>query len=211
MSAGTKPPRLGTVSTTHRSSVTTARVCLTRGAVSLVATLLTACSTAAVPSSAGDSGVGLVQPDTPGVFDRDASVDVPFELGSGRVQWEALPLSGGQTELVHGPQGGYHIWGRVRFRGLEPDVYLSFRVLPVEGGAAINTTWERVRRASQRGLVPFEDGYESASAEFVVMAIPGLPASVVGRRFRWQVAAQEAATGRVAIAEREVTIVDAEP
>lgn len=178
-------------------------------ALGLVAVLLTACDDAAGLIDGGDSSLGRL--DVPGVFDQDASTDVPLELGTGRIQWEALPPSGGQVELVHGPQGGYHIWGRVRFRSFDPDVYLSFRVLPIEGGEAINATWERVRRADQRGLVPFGDGYQNASADLVVMAIAGLPSSVVGRRFRWQVAAQEIATGRVAITEREVTIVDVEP
>ena len=40
-----------------------------------------------------------------------------LELGSGQLAWEPLRPTGNRLELIHGPQGGYHVFGRVRFRG----------------------------------------------------------------------------------------------
>lgn len=182
---------------------------LARVGCALLTALLVACDDPAPAATLRDGGASPF--DVPSAFDLDASTDVPVELGTGLARWEPLPPSGGSVELVRGPQGGHHVLARVRFGGFAPDVYLSFRVLPVEGGMAVNATWERVRRFERRGLDPFEGGFETTAAELVVMAVPGLPASVVGRRFRLQVAVQEVASGRVAIAEREVTVVDREP
>jgi hypothetical protein len=141
----------------------------------------------------------------------DASVSIPLELGTGQASFEAVPPFGGRVELIHGPQGGYHIYGRYRFSGFAPDVYVSFRVTPAEGGAPLNNATDRVRRIDQRGLVRAGSAWECASPELVILtAIPG-PADVVGRRYRWEVFVRSAATGQIATAEREVTIEDDVP
>lgn len=49
-----------------------------------------------------------------------------FEVGTGESTFEALG-EGATVPLIHGPQGGYHVWLGVRHRGLGPgDVILEY-------------------------------------------------------------------------------------
>lgn len=49
-----------------------------------------------------------------------------FEVGTGESTFEPLD-EGATVPLIHGPQGGYHVWLGVRHRGLGPgDVVLSY-------------------------------------------------------------------------------------
>ncbi len=162
-----------------------------------LACALAACSEGAAPAPT---------PDT-----YDAAASIPLELGTGRTTYETVPPFGATMELVHGPQGGYHIYGRYRFSGFAPDVYVSFRVTPAEGGAPINNADDRVRRIEQRGLQRAGDGWECSFAELVILTAIHGPADVVGRRFRLEVFIRSAATGQVATTEREITIVDDVP
>lgn len=147
-----------------------------------------------------------VGPDT-----YDAAASILLELGTGRNAFEAVAPVGSSVELVHGPQGGYHIYGRYRFRGFTPDVYVSFRLTPVEGGAPVNNPADRVRRLDQHGLQRVGEGWEAASPELVILTTIRGPGEVIGHRFRWEVFVRSAATGQVATAERDVTIVDDVP
>jgi len=141
----------------------------------------------------------------------DASASIPLELGTGRTAYEAVPPSGANVELVHGPQGGYHIYGRYRFSDFAPDVYVNFRLTPAEGGAALNNPDDRVRRIEQRGLQRAGDAWECAFPELVILTTIRGPADVVGRRFRLELFLRSAATGQIATTEREITIVDDVP
>ena len=138
----------------------------------------------------------------------------PVELGTGRDRFEALPRAGGRVELVMGPQGGWHVYGRVRLRGVAPDVYLTFSLVPVGGGAQVNLPNETVRRQVDRGLTLAGDAYESSDGEYVIMDHGVRPPDVVGRRFRFGVRVERpGATGRVTVGgdEREVTVIDEVP
>lgn len=146
---------------------------------------------------------------TPNTY--DASAAIPLELGTGRMAYEVVPPFGATAELVHGPQGGYHIYGRYRFSGFAPDVYVSFRVTPAEGGAPLNNPEDRVRRLDQRGLQHAGSAWECAFPELVILTAIHGPADVVGRRFRWEIFVRSAATGQIATTEREITIVDEVP
>lgn len=145
--------------------------------------------------------------------DENAPVDAGaprVELGSGARAWQPLPLDGsGACELVHGPQGGYHIFGRVRYSGLPGDVYLAFRVVAIDGGEVF-TDDVRLRRLLGRGLVQTATGYESATSELVILRIV-VPAQVVGRKVRFEVRVTDAAGAAMAGDAREVTVVDEEP
>ncbi len=106
------------------------------------------------------------------------------DLGTGQLAWEPLAPSGTHVELIHGPQGGYHIFGRVRFDRLGPDVYVRFRVTPSAGGAPLNDPTERVHLVEGRNLMRTAAGWEAANAMLVVLTAVHGPAEVVGRSFR---------------------------
>ena len=139
----------------------------------------------------------------------------PVELGTGRDRFEALPRAGGGVELVMGPQGGWHVYGRVRLRGITPDVYLTFALIPEGGGAPVNFANETVRRQERRGLTAVGDLYESSYGELVILADGVRPPDVVGRRFRFGVRIErpDATMVRVLVGsdERAVTVIDEVP
>jgi hypothetical protein len=69
-------------------------------------------------------------PEEPEPFDLpDGGVATTvLEVGTGRDRF--VPLGeADEVEVVFGPQGGYHIWGSLRTRGLDPDnAEVHFRV-----------------------------------------------------------------------------------
>ena len=136
----------------------------------------------------------------------------PVELGTGADRWEGLPREGGRLTLIHGPQGGWHVFGRVRLRGVAPDVYLTFTLTPEAGGAPVNLANETVRRQERRGLVLVGDVYESAWSELVILADGVRPADVAGRGFRFGVRVERPDPERTRVLvgsdERRVTVVD---
>jgi hypothetical protein len=144
----------------------------------------------------------------------DASSDASgaaVELGTGGRAWESLPTDGtAQCEVVHGPQGGYHIFGRVRFHDFPADVYVTYRVLTRDGSRLLTDDRDRLRRVTGRGLLQTSAGFESASGELVILQIQG-PADVVGQRFRFEVRVQDANGAATLSDAREITIVDNEP
>lgn len=161
--------------------------------------------------------LGCASPVTP----ADAATDVPpfdagpdaaasfIELGTGQLSWEPLRPSGNRLELIHGPQGGYHVFGRARFRGLGPDVYLSFRVTPAGGGPAINDPGSRVRLREARGLVPLgNDTFETAGAQLVILEGIRGPQEVVGRNYQLQMTVQRFESSQSLVSSAEITIID---
>lgn len=142
----------------------------------------------------------------------DGSVDVGGEvlvLGTGQTQWESLNPSGNRMELIHGPQGGYHVFGRARFRTLPPPVYLSFRVTPVVGGPPVNLPTDRYILREGRGLVRLgPDLWETSNAMLVVLTAIRGPQDVVGRRFTLEMTVQRAEGPETVSGSVEVEIVD---
>src|SRR5688500_751925 len=57
----------------------------------------------------------------PSTEPRDAGAAARVELGTGEVAFESIPESGATLELVHGPQGGYHLVVAIRVWELVPD------------------------------------------------------------------------------------------
>lgn len=162
--------------------------------------LLTACSGA---SPAADAGVDRVE-----IPSADIGAEL-LELGTGQLAWEPLSPTGNRLELIHGPQGGYHVFGRVRYRALGPDVYLSFRVTPVGGGPALNDPAARVRLREGRGLVRLgADQWETSGAQLVILEAIRGPEDVVGRSFRLEMTVQRFEGAETASAASEITIID---
>lgn len=136
--------------------------------------------------------------------------DVRIELGSGQLQWEDLPPAA-RVELIHGPQGGYHIFGRVRFDRLGPAVSVTFRVTPAAGGAPLNDPVDRIRLAEGRGLLPANGSWECANALLVVLTTvtsQAAAAALVNQRFRFETTVTSSDTGQSATTTREIVIVD---
>ncbi len=141
----------------------------------------------------------------------DGSVVTGVELGTGQLYWEPLAATGTHVELIHGPQGGYHIFGRVRFTAPTSDVYVSFRVTPTTGGAALNDATDRLHLVEGRGLTRTATGWESTSALLVVLVNIRGPAEVVGRSVRFETAITPSpATPEIpsGTTSREVLVVD---
>lgn len=134
------------------------------------------------------------------------------ELATGGRTWQDLPRDGsGRAEVVFGPQGGYHIFGRVRFQGIEPNVTLRFRVTSLDGTRVLTDDRDVIRRTLNRGLLALGGGvYESTSGELVILQIRG-PMDVVGQRWRMEVQVTPADQSPPLTTECSFTIVDDEP
>lgn len=146
---------------------------------------------------------------------QDASTDVvandpTLELGTGQSYFETVTERGGRVELIHGTQGGYHLFARLRFERLGPEVYTTFRVTPLAGGAPINTATERLRMAEGAGLVREGRGWASSNAILVVLTEIHAPAEVVGQRFRWEVTVRPVSSTQSTTTSHDITIVDEE-
>lgn len=164
----------------------------------LSVTLLAGCSP---PAPGADGGTDA------GRADRPPVVDPTLELGTGQSSWEDLP-EGAPVELIHGPQGGYHLFARIRERQLGGDVMVSFRVTPVDGGDAINDPEDRIRLLESRGLLRTSTGWESSSALLVILTRIRGPSEVVGRRFVLEASATPAGSTAVSTVRRTVLVVD---
>lgn len=134
-------------------------------------------------------------------------VDPTLELGTGQSSWEGL-ADGASVELIHGPQGGYHLFARIRERGLGADVQVTFRVTPEGGGDPINDPDDRIRLIEGRGLIRSGQGWESASALLVILSRVRGPTEVVGRRFVIEARVAPTGSGAAASVRRTVTVVD---
>ena len=161
----------------------------------------------------GASGCGNPAPtpadaaaDLPG-SDGGVIVDPTLELGTGQSSWESLP-EGARVELIHGPQGGYHLFARFRERELGGDVRVTFRVVPVDGGEAINDPTDRIRVLEGRGLIRTAQGWESASALLVILVRVQAPSEVVGRSFVLEANLTHTGSGATATIRRTITIID---
>ncbi len=148
---------------------------------------------------------------------NDAGTDAPspsgtVDLGTGQLSWEPLdPAGGTRVELIHGPQGGYHLFGRVRYTGVGPDVYVRFRVTPVDGASPLNDPAERIHLIEGRGLARVGNGWETPNAQLVVLVNIQTPSAVVGRRVRFEVSVAPSPgleTTPALRVSREVLVVD---
>lgn len=140
------------------------------------------------------------------VPDTDAPVadfDAPpsLELGTGESSFVAVP-SGGSLELVHGPQGGWHVVLAARLSGFDPEgTVLTYGVydgttLLTETPVAIT-----VRRLVRDGTAYLKLG------DLLIFAIGG-PGEIVGRTVEIR-AEIRSGTTLLAMDRRTVSIVDA--
>lgn len=80
-----------------------------RASILVVALVLASCS----PARIDDAGLAV-----------DGAIDAPsapsLELGTGLEAFVPIPDEGAELELVHGPQGGWHVHLSLRTRGFAP-------------------------------------------------------------------------------------------
>jgi hypothetical protein len=126
-------------------------------------------------------------------------------VGSGLENFAPL-AEGDEIELVHGPQGGWHVDLAARFRGLSPDgLLLTFRVWdPAHTAQLAYPTKSAINEADARAG---NDGYEHAGHR-VIFAIAE-PSEIVDHDALVEVEA--IGDGTVLSDACSVTIVDALP
>lgn len=157
------------------------------------------------------AGCTMPPPPRDGGDDPDAAASLA-ELGTGQLDWETLAGPDPTVELIYGAQGGFHVWGRARFR-LEPDVDVSFRAVRVSDGQELHRPTP-VRRwiedGVRYGIVPLQDGRFQTDAELVIVSLD-CARDLVGQQLRIDVFVRERRTGRVETAQRTVRVIDEIP
>ncbi len=164
----------------------------------LCSAVQTRCSS---PTPVADASIDL------GPTDGSAIVDPTLEVGTGQSAWESL-ADGDSVELIHGPQGGYHLFARIREQRLGSDVQVTFRVTPAEGGDPINDVTDRIRLIEGRGLLRTSQGWESTSALLVILVRIQGPSEVVGRRYVLEANVVRTGSTVPTSVHRAITIVD---
>jgi hypothetical protein len=108
-----------------------------------------------------------------------------LEVGSGAFGFQEIVAGAEEVELVHGPQGGYHVFGSVKVRdvALDPGVSLLFFFRPfdrcddimlAEARSAIDVAEASFRNAG--------DGFRAAYGYLVILDTSA-PEEIDGRRF----------------------------
>lgn len=111
------------------------------------------------------------------------------------------------VELVHGPQGGWHVELTARFWGLNPEgLLLSYEVTPLDG--ATPTTFPARYMLTRQRVVPDGNGYVRLGDRAVFDVTD--TCNVVGRSFTVRVTAQDV-DGVMAQDARIVDVVDNAP
>lgn len=134
-------------------------------------------------------------------------VDPSLDLGTGQSAWEPI-ADGDPVELIHGPQGGYHVFARIREERLGGDIQVTFRVTPAEGGSPINDPSDRIHLIEGRGLIRTAQGWETSTALLVILTQVRAPSDVVGRRLVLEAnVAQNGSTAPTTV-RRTIVVVD---
>lgn len=160
-------------------------------------------STAAMPDSSPDAAADG-SPD--GAV--DAAVPGPsVVLGTGTSAFEDIPMTGGELELVGGPQGGFHVFVTARIFEMDPDgMTLTFDATNVATGENVGTpaSFNLVLARIQR-----EGDHFVRAGDFLILDNMS-PDAVRGLTLDVRVTAQEADGGLMATDHREILVVDNE-
>ncbi|MDP3274661.1 MAG: hypothetical protein Q8Q09_05655 [Deltaproteobacteria bacterium] len=151
----------------------------------------------AISARPGDAGDGV---------DDAGFAQIPFAIATGDITWQELTGPDARARLIMGPQGGFHILGRLRFEGFAPDVAVRFRVTDLATGTLFNDPTDVLRRRDRQGLVRTPEGWESVSAELVIFTQIRTADQARGHRVRWDVELEEASSGRRARTSREFLV-----
>jgi len=136
-------------------------------------------------------------------FEADAG-SRRIELGTGTSAFVAI-AEGARLELIHGPQGGWHVDTTCRLYGLEPDgLVLSYQAIQPSDGSVVSLPVEVVLRRTR--VVPEGDHFLRAG-DRTIFDIEG-PGEVVGATVELVVRATPT-TGEPLEDRRVITVVDA--
>ena len=140
--------------------------------------------------------------------ENDAAIDADqrasLEIGTGLEAYEALPNEAPTLEIVHGPQGGYHVYLSMRVTGLEPDALL-WRVVRTRDAYV----FANLELSARPGTFRPNDGALERVGDWVVLTVNS-PADVTMDELRVEARVTSRA-GVTASAMRVVRIVDDEP
>ncbi|MBL8682894.1 MAG: hypothetical protein JNK05_27255 [Myxococcales bacterium] len=139
--------------------------------------------------------------------------DLAVEFGTGQLDWEAIDARSPTIELVYGAQGGFHVWGRARIAGAEPDVDISFRATRDRDGRELHTpspARRRIENGVRYGLYPSADGRLETQAELVILSLD-CARNLVGELLTVELFVRERATGRTGSIRRTLRVVDEIP
>ncbi|MBI2892330.1 MAG: hypothetical protein HYY06_02180 [Deltaproteobacteria bacterium] len=135
-----------------------------------------------------DGGCGApAEPDTTPVdcaLVGDPCLPGELEMGSGHFSFERITPGDDTVELIHGPQGGYHVFGGLLVRGLslEPGVNVLFRF------HSVDDCEDRLYPGAERVAIPASafanegDGYKAAFGYLVILNTTK-PLSIDGNRW----------------------------
>lgn len=96
------------------------------------------------------------------VLDDCFSTTPQLEIGQGERDFE--PFESAEAIMVHGPQGGWHVLGSLRFQGMEPIVEVLYQITHLESGSMVSDNSYRVamiETAQCEGYYPGMYGYLS--------------------------------------------------
>jgi hypothetical protein len=140
----------------------------------------------------------------PGAIDDEDAAAAPaprVELGTGEVSFVPIAESGATLELVHGPQGGYHVLVSVRVWDLDLD-----RVSLVYEVSAGTRALSRTPFVLEASRFAREGDHVVRTGDFAILDVTG-PEDVAGQDVLVRVTAT-ADDGSSATDARTVTVVD---
>lgn len=173
-------------------------------ATSMAAVIFALCAGAACGTTADAVDAGVV-PDVDAACAVGGGAPPWLVLGTGGASFVELP-NGTDMELIHGPQGGYHVWTTALLGlGVSPDGYiLRYDVTRTDGTALGTLQVALLERRLTRACGGWFRG-----GDFVVLSIAG-PADVAGTDVDVSVRVMQDTT-EIASDTRRVHIVDTMP
>ncbi|HHH28535.1 MAG TPA: hypothetical protein ENK57_09335 [Polyangiaceae bacterium] len=164
-----------------------------------LALLVAGCAVAGCSGAPGGTDAG---PDAAGGDAGGGAARV--ELGTGTAAFEAIPETGGELELVGGPQGGFHVFVTARLFNLDPEgMTLRFSARDSSTSTAVGTPAVFLLVAAR---VQREGDHFVRVGDFLILD-DSSPDAVRGTTLDITVTAEDA-DGRAASDERTVLIVD---
>ena len=158
-------------------------------------------------SGGSDGAAGSPDTSADGTAGPEGGAGSVLELGTGITTFEPLPETGATLELTRGPQGGFHVYGAVRIRGVDPErAMLGYTVRRRSDGEAMTLERNVLLRTARL----LRDGESWVRLGDLLIFIPDVymsPDEVAGTEVRVE-ATLELPDGTRYVDGRDVTLVD---